>query len=36
MEKFEWFKKEHPNSELWDYKKLKEMGIPLRKTKHNK
>ena len=26
-EKWEWFHKEHPNSELWDTVKLKEMGI---------
>jgi hypothetical protein len=26
-EKWEWFHKEHPNSELWDYNKLKELGI---------
>ncbi|KKM14938.1 hypothetical protein LCGC14_1701060, partial [marine sediment metagenome] len=26
-EKWEWFHKEHPNSELWDKKKLKEMKI---------
>jgi hypothetical protein len=27
MQKWEWFHKEHPNSELWDQKKLKELGI---------
>jgi hypothetical protein len=27
MKKFEWFHKEHPNSELWDYKKLKRLGV---------
>lgn len=26
-EKWEWFHAEHPNSELWDEKKLKELGI---------
>lgn len=26
-EKWEWFHKEHPNSELWDQKKLKELHI---------
>lgn len=26
-EKWDWFHKEHPNSELWDYKKLKELKI---------
>ena len=26
-EKWEWFHREHPNSELWDEKKLKEMDI---------
>lgn len=26
-EKWNWFHKEYPNSELWDKKKLKEMGI---------
>ena len=26
-EKWEWFRKEHPNSELWDKEKLKEMRI---------
>jgi hypothetical protein len=25
--KWDWFQSEHPNSELWDKKKLKEMGI---------
>jgi hypothetical protein len=27
MKKFEWFQKEHSNAELWDYDKLKELGI---------
>jgi len=27
QEKWDWFKSEHPNSELWDKKKLKEIGI---------
>jgi hypothetical protein len=27
QEKWEWFHKEHPNSELWDLPKLKELGI---------
>ena len=26
-EKWDWFHKEYPNSELWDKKKLKELGI---------
>ena len=27
QEKWDWFHREHPNSELWDNKKLKEMEI---------
>ena len=27
LEKWNWFQSKHPNSELWDKKKLKEMGI---------
>lgn len=27
QEKWDWFKSEHPTAELWDKKKLKEMGI---------
>jgi hypothetical protein len=27
MKKWEWFHKEHSNSELWNEKKLKEFGI---------
>jgi len=27
QEKWDWFHKEHPNSELWNKKKLKEMGL---------
>jgi len=27
LEKWEWFHKEHPNSELWDKVKLKELNI---------
>jgi len=34
MKKWEWFHKEHPNSELWDEKKLKSLG--LLKGKKNK
>lgn len=29
MEKWEWFHKEHPNSELWDRKKLRDLGIKI-------
>lgn len=27
LEKWNWFHQEHPNSELWDYNKLKELKI---------
>jgi len=27
QEKWDWFRKEHPNSELWNKEKLKEMGL---------
>lgn len=30
MEKWEWFHKEYPNSELWDRKRLKEMGYKIK------
>jgi len=36
MRKFEMFKKDHPNSELWNEAKLKELGIKIIKTKQNK
>jgi len=35
MEKFNWFKKEHPNTELWDKKKLIELGILKKNGKKN-
>lgn len=30
-EKWEWFHKKYPDSELWNERKLKELGIPTRK-----
>jgi hypothetical protein len=36
MEKFNWFKSEHPNTELWDEKKLKELGILKPKSRSKK